>query len=1477
MPQKALYALRPMAKHLSRGIDYLGELGAKLRDLKGYDTLASELIQNADDAAGATMIRFDVRESALVVDNDGVFTDCGSVESNECAWSDGQAKKMCDFHRFRSVASGNKREEEGTTGAFGIGFTSVYQITDGPELISNGRHWLLSEEKPENERITVCEGCGSCRTRPLPGTRFLLPWASNATSTLRTLWRISHVTEKDRSQLVEQLRGSLPLAVLFLKKLKTIELLVDGKEMLELSRRSNTVAKAEDIIITGGNRPISSWKVLTGSFDDKAKEIRQQYPGKLETKRRSIVQIAVAKEGEERGLFYATLPTQHPTKLPIHINADFFPTNNRKQIIFDIDYQSEWNRSAICEAASVVAESLPELRDHLGAVRFWKLAESFKSLSQQASRGEVDSSMADFWEGFGSNVDTHEVVLATNGDWKKPHEIYLLDSRDETSCLPILEELGIPIVIDELRPLFGLLRECGVPILDVPPIAKALSQVGLTGATERDELPRFIKESLPALWEELHVLLHRKRKKENQLEVEGQLKSVALAPTPLGSLVRIQDAYRADISTQHLFSFTADMVSFLDETQESFGGLRDLCPDFTVGTAIDILERLGQARLQDLHSKGGFSEKEVLGWFEERQSQLGHDSGLREKLASLPMFPSSSGLKALTELAIPGDFKNDVGIADIVDLTKLDGRRDFLLTLAPARELTFEKYVREHVPEAFKSGRLSGDKKQEALRLLASRLGSIKDDTGAKEALEVVPLAECEDGEYRRAQHAYLPNRETSEILQDTVHYAVLPDDHAEAARELLRWLGSPTKPRLIDVVARIRSLANTPPNESSVRSIGRIAEYLIDRMHFEQTLSDLFPLRSLAWLPEKNDRTRWYSPTELYASYQESIFASQGKFLGLPLPLQRKATSLMDFLGIKTIPEPPLVVAHLLYCSENNIPVKADMYQYLDQNCDHSAVRNLRAKPCLYLPDRQKYIRPDHVFWGSHNFGRFRIQLGNDLLRYGNLFKELHVKQTPEPEDALAVLMDISSEFGVGNNPLDDEAHQVVMHCWKLLSDGLDLNQVDSSGLVSLASQKVIPDPRKILSVPSFIFFEEKAGIAVLFEDVLKNNIVPRQQGAWRAMRKAGVRSLDDVIESSLVECDDPVGAEDVKAILEERRIALQRIIDAQQPREDGSADLNRLSNLKIQSAKSLRVVHTLKAFRQVRQSEAQVVDAVYRPDEETLYFVPKEGRIPWAPIAKELALAVDPTGEPGQLSPGFYQVLSASSYQEASAILDQLGYPRLEQALPLVTPPAPVATIGGELSPEEAVKAMLGTEAPPPSTMPPGFLGAEIAGSGSNGGAGRKRAAKGRLRSYVSGGENNGNGEPQGQDDRIAVGERGVSRVMEYERKQGRVPEEMPHENEGYDVISRDANDNTVRYIEVKSLTEGWTARGVEVSKPQFNFARDHGQEAWLYVVENVNDDENFQIHPIHDPANRVTTYMFDDGWKAVVEDSIDEGKKD
>ncbi len=265
---------------LSRSIDYLGDLGAKLRDLQGYGTLAHELIQNADDA-NASWMSFYIRQDALVLDNDGVFSACEDIEAAECIWRDKDVgAHRCDFHRFRLIGSGDKRLQEGTTGAFGIGFISVYQLTDQPELISAGRHWILHEERGEAERIEVCQGCPECSQPDLPGTRFILPFARNEQDVLRLALKAEPVPENVSARLLEELEKSLPVAMLFLKNLSEIEVKSEGRQRRTFER----VMDDDRVLLRQGESGDDRvWYLLRGNFEDVAADMRVRHPVALRT------------------------------------------------------------------------------------------------------------------------------------------------------------------------------------------------------------------------------------------------------------------------------------------------------------------------------------------------------------------------------------------------------------------------------------------------------------------------------------------------------------------------------------------------------------------------------------------------------------------------------------------------------------------------------------------------------------------------------------------------------------------------------------------------------------------------------------------------------------------------------------------------------------------------------------------------------------------------------------------------------------------------------------------------------------------------------------------------------------------------------------------------------------------------------------------------------------------------------------------
>ena len=88
-----------------------------------------------------------------------------------------------------------------------------------------------------------------------------------------------------------------------------------------------------------------------------------------------------------------------------------------------------------------------------------------------------------------------------------------------------------------------------------------------------------------------------------------------------------------------------------------------------------------------------------------------------------------------------------------------------------------------------------------------------------------------------------------------------------------------------------------------------------------------------------------------------------------------------------------------------------------------------------------------------------------------------------------------------------------------------------------------------------------------------------------------------------------------------------------------------------------------------------------------------------------------------------------------------------------------------------------------------------------------------------------------------------------MNFERSEGRKPDDVSAENVGYDVRSMDT-EGQKRYIEVKGRT---MTDGVMLSENEKNRLAQLGRRAWLYIVTNCKSKP--QLHIINDPANRMS----------------------
>jgi len=115
---------------------------------------------------------------------------------------------------------------------------------------------------------------------------------------------------------------------------------------------------------------------------------------------------------------------------------------------------------------------------------------------------------------------------------------------------------------------------------------------------------------------------------------------------------------------------------------------------------------------------------------------------------------------------------------------------------------------------------------------------------------------------------------------------------------------------------------------------------------------------------------------------------------------------------------------------------------------------------------------------------------------------------------------------------------------------------------------------------------------------------------------------------------------------------------------------------------------------------------------------------------------------------------------------------------------------------------------------------------------------------------------GEPPPPIEVREVERRAMQFVMEFERLSGRVPRDVS-EYEHYDIESYDPSTGEVRYIEVKGR---WgPTLVVELTEPEFNYARKLGERYWLYIVYDIGSGRP-KLVAVRDPANTVK-------WKTIV----------
>ncbi|XP_053389616.1 uncharacterized protein LOC128552593 [Mercenaria mercenaria] len=331
--------MKVQQERLGRSLDRLS------KDLYSKDThFVLELVQNADDNSYSDNLLNDTTDNCpsvkFVIEHEGIY-----VLNNEQGFREKDIRALCDVGR-----STKGKHKFGYIGQKGIGFKSVFRITDAPEVHSNGYHirfdvnsgpmgYILPHWVPEEERISQDE------------------WMTHIILKLKANMRLQTRT------LAARFNDIHPSLLLFLHRLRQITVENKVENSVQTMRRRDIGDNVVEIQHAHGSE---KWLVVKKMLDASKISIQTKSGADVES-----TEIALAFPLNQKGK--RTTVQRMPPKQPIFaflplrsygfrfiIQGDFDVPSSRE----DVDRDSSWNQWLRNEIHNVFIECLDIFRTH---------------------------------------------------------------------------------------------------------------------------------------------------------------------------------------------------------------------------------------------------------------------------------------------------------------------------------------------------------------------------------------------------------------------------------------------------------------------------------------------------------------------------------------------------------------------------------------------------------------------------------------------------------------------------------------------------------------------------------------------------------------------------------------------------------------------------------------------------------------------------------------------------------------------------------------------------------------------------------------------------------------------------------------------------------------------------------------------------------------------------------------------------------
>lgn len=321
-----------------------------------------ELLQNANDAAADAdrpgRVRFVLTDTAVIAADNGA------------GFGEDQIRAICGLGR-------SSKDPRKSVGYKGLGFKSVGEITDRPQIISTG---VTFEFDDQRVRDAVAAAAGSLDPlQRLPVYAFPFPVneaeigseaavlrdarADGFTTMLRLPLRPGLPREDVEQHLVESL---LPRLLLFLTAVEEIELVGTSSDFLAVVGRESHDLHDEVLLETNGS--MAHWLVYHKWIDTDRALVEPLGDAWAKVER---VQVGIAVPLDAQGFpsdealfpLHVYFPTEESTGLPVVIHGDFALQIDRRQLATSPE-TTPYNETLVRAVAEFLAETVaPDLAE----------------------------------------------------------------------------------------------------------------------------------------------------------------------------------------------------------------------------------------------------------------------------------------------------------------------------------------------------------------------------------------------------------------------------------------------------------------------------------------------------------------------------------------------------------------------------------------------------------------------------------------------------------------------------------------------------------------------------------------------------------------------------------------------------------------------------------------------------------------------------------------------------------------------------------------------------------------------------------------------------------------------------------------------------------------------------------------------------------------------------------------------------------